>query len=60
MQPATTEAATESALQLDNGSPLLQQGKEAEDYLWMIWEVMVTVSMSPDATSHIHEGVVSI
>ncbi len=34
--------------------------EEASDYLWAVWEVMVDVVRSPDATSEIHEHIVSI
>ncbi|KAK3943111.1 hypothetical protein QBC46DRAFT_422266 [Diplogelasinospora grovesii] len=60
MQPATLETAAGAARQLDLAClacPLEHQ-QEAEDYLRMVWEVMVDVVRSPDVTSEIHERLI--
>jgi hypothetical protein len=60
MRPATPEAVTEVASQLDNFCPPLEQEKEAKKYLWMSWDIMVNIAMSPDVTSELQNDLVEI
>jgi hypothetical protein len=60
IQPATPETANEAARQLDNCCPLLEQEKETNDYLWMVWEIMLDIARSPDVKSEVHDRLVSI
>ncbi len=60
MQPATAEAAAEAARQLDSFFPPLEQVKEANDYLWAVWEVIIDIARSPDVMIQVHERLVSI
>lgn len=60
MQPATPETAAEAARRLDGLCPPLEQEQAAYDYLWMLWEIMLDVVRSPDATSEIHERFVAV
>ncbi|KAK6452848.1 hypothetical protein FP744_10009099 [Trichoderma asperellum] len=54
------ENADEAAFQIDSFCPPLAEQKEASSYLWTVWEVMVDIVRSPDATSEIHKHLVSI
>lgn len=54
------ENADEAAFQIDYFCPPLAEEDKASDYLWAVWEIMVDVVRSPDATSEIHEHLVSI
>lgn len=60
IQPATAEAAAEAAHQFDILCPPLEQEDEANDYLWMVWRIMITVARSPDVTNEVHIRLVSI
>lgn len=60
VQLATPEAAAEAALQLDYLCPPLEQRADAEDYLWMVWELMIDIAQSPDVKSEVHDGLMSI
>jgi len=60
MLPATPEAVTEVASQLDHFCPPLEQEKEAKKYLWMLWDIKLNIATSPDVTSEIQNALVEI
>ncbi len=60
MQPATVETAAEAARRLDRLFPHLEQVKEANDYLLAVWELMMDMARSPEATGPVHERLVLI
>ncbi|RDL33086.1 uncharacterized protein BP5553_08525 [Venustampulla echinocandica] len=60
MQPATPETAAGAAYQLDCLCPPLEQRHECNDYIWMVWSIMLNIARSPDVTSEVHMRLVSI
>jgi len=60
MEPATDDAAAEAARRLDESCPPLEQVKEARDYLWRVWDVMLDIARSPDVTRQVHKRLISV
>jgi hypothetical protein len=60
MRPTIPEAVTQVARQLGNFCPPLEQEKEAKKYLWMQWDIMLSIATSPDVTSEIQNDLVEI
>ncbi|KAI5458795.1 hypothetical protein BGZ63DRAFT_52314 [Mariannaea sp. PMI_226] len=60
MRPATLETAAEAAYQLDFFCPPLEEKKEAEDYLWQVWVLMLDIAQSPGVTSEIQGRLISV
>jgi hypothetical protein len=60
IQPTTTKTVMEATHQLDSSCPPLGQEKETNDYLWMVWEIMLDIARSPNVTSEVHKRLVSI
>jgi hypothetical protein len=58
--PATPEAASKAASQLDILCPPLIKENEAQNYLWTSWDMMLEVAHSPDVTHEIQDRLVSI
>jgi hypothetical protein len=55
------EDADAAAHEIDHLCPSLVESQEkARKYLWRLWDLMVTIVESPDATSEIHEHFVNI
>lgn len=53
--PPTLETAAEAALWLDYFCPPLDQEKDAHQYLWTVWYIMLSIAQSPDVTSQVHD-----
>lgn len=60
MQFDVLERAAEAARQLNNYCPPLDQEKEANAYLWMVWEIMLDIARSPDVKCEVHICLVKI
>ncbi|RFU28620.1 hypothetical protein B7463_g7724, partial [Scytalidium lignicola] len=62
MYPATLKTAEEAAYWLDCSCPPLEQGKETEveGYFWMIWEIMLDITRSPDVSSEVHQRLIVV
>ncbi|OTA66132.1 hypothetical protein K449DRAFT_431607 [Hypoxylon sp. EC38] len=54
------EDTENAAFQIDYYCPPLTEKEEAENYLWMVWDLLIDIISSPDVTSEIHEHFVSI
>ena len=57
---AAAEAAREAARRLDALCPPLEHEKDAKDYIWAIWDIMLDVAGSPDIQDQVHHSLVSI
>ncbi|KAK6065697.1 hypothetical protein SCUP234_12458 [Seiridium cupressi] len=54
------ESANEAARRIDGHCPPLTETEDAADYLWDVWQVIVDIAMSPDATTEIYDHLVTI
>lgn len=57
---ATPDIAAGIAYEFDYCCPPLENEEETERYLWAIWEVMMNIAGSTEATSQIHVSLVKI
>ncbi|KAK9414564.1 hypothetical protein SUNI508_11137 [Seiridium unicorne] len=55
-----SESANEAVRRIDGCCPPLTETEDAADYLWAVWQIIVNVVTSPDATSEIYEHLVSV
>ena len=60
VHPATPETAAEAALWLDYFCPPLDQEKDAHQYLWTVWDIMLSIAQSPDVTSQVHDCLLGV
>ncbi len=54
------DAAVEAARQLDALCSPLDQDKNAKDYIWAIWDIMLDVAGSPEVHDQVHHCLVSV
>ncbi|OTA92448.1 hypothetical protein M434DRAFT_324875 [Hypoxylon sp. CO27-5] len=54
------EDAENAASQIDYYCPPLTEKDEAENYLWMVWDLLIDIISSPDVTYEIQEHFISI
>jgi hypothetical protein len=60
MPPAPPETTAEAARQLDYFCPPLETRKEASNYFWATWEILIDIARSPEVTPEAHERLVGI
>ncbi len=54
------DGAVEAARQLDALCPPLDQNKNAKDYIWAVWDIMLDIAGSPDVQDQVHHCLVSV
>ena len=52
--------ADEAEQQLDILCPPLEEGNEAENYIWGMWGIIIDIARSPNVHEEIHERLVGI
>lgn len=57
---ATQEAAAEAASLIDQSCPPSEDTEQAKEFVWLLWDIMLDISSSPDVTSDIQDCLVSV
>lgn len=60
LTPATQETAAEAARQIDGLCPSIDENEQVLEFLWSLWDIMLSIARSPDVTSEIQERLVEI
>jgi hypothetical protein len=53
VQPGASQGAVEAARQLDSSCPPLAQAKDAGDYIWVVWDIILAAAGSPDVEDEV-------
>lgn len=56
----TQETAAEVSRRIDGLCPSLDNNKQVQDFVWMLWDMMLLIARSPYVTSEIQERLIHV